>query len=322
MWNIVSYYTVKLELDFKDFFMIYDVIIVGGGPAGLSAAIYASRSKLSALLLEENICGGHVVTTNFLDNYPGFHEGINGFDFAVKLEAQARRFGVKIIYDKVLKIDNECIKKVITINSIYEGRSIIIAVGTHVREMKIPGEAKFKGNGVSFCATCDAPFYKNKNVLVVGGSDSATQESIYLSKFARSVTIVYRGSKLRSTKILYDKVLLHKNIFIMYNTILKKICGSDYVEKVIIMDVNTKKMIDLKIDGVFVFIGLIPNTSFISNIKLDDVGYVLTDENMCTSIAGVLACGDIRKKRLRQVVTAVSDGAQAAVSAQYYIENL
>ncbi|MDR3274631.1 MAG: thioredoxin-disulfide reductase [Endomicrobium sp.] len=302
--------------------MVYDVVVIGGGPAGLSAAIYASRAKLSILLIEKNSCGGHIIITDSLDNYPGFDGGINGFELAVKLETQAKKFGTKIVYDEVSGIETGNIKKVITVNSVYETKTIITAAGTHVREMNIPGESKFKGRGVSFCATCDAPFYKDKDVLVVGGGDSAVQESIYLSKFAKSVTIIHRNAKLRSTKILQDRMLTYPNISVIYNTVIKEICGEDFPEKVTITNVNTKESRDLKTNGIFVFIGLVPNTSFFSSLTLDNTGYIITDENMNTSIPGIFACGDIRKKQLRQVVTAASDGAQAAISAQHYIENL
>ncbi|MDR2676876.1 MAG: thioredoxin-disulfide reductase [Endomicrobium sp.] len=301
--------------------IIYDIIIVGAGSAGLSAAIYASRAKLKTLLLEKNRCGGHLLIIDLLENYPGFYKGISGFDFAIKLEMQAKEFGTEIIYDDVLCIENKLnVKKVITANSIYESRTVVIATGTSLKKTNVLGESKFIGRGVSFCAVCDAPFYKNKDVLVIGGGDSAVQESIHISKFANSVTIICKNDKLKAIKVLQDRMLIHKNISVIYNAIPKEFYGKELLEKVTIMDVNTQQKKDLKINGVFIFIGLIPNTHFISNLITNEFGYILTDENMNTSVSGFFACGDVRKKQLKQVVTAVSDGVQAAVSAQNYIE--
>jgi thioredoxin reductase (NADPH) len=302
--------------------MIYDVIIIGGGPAGLSAAIYASRVGLKTLIIEKTGCGGQMTTTDFLENYPGFNGGINGFDLAAKFEKQARGFGAEIIYDEATAIGQGPLKKVITANYACETKTVIVAAGTRVKKMNIPGESGFIGRGVSFCAVCDAPFYRDKNVLVVGGGDSAVEEAVYISKFAKSVTVVHRRNKLRAAKILQERMKSRPNISVIYDSVPKEIFGRDSVEKVTITNVKTKENKDLIVDGVFVFIGLIPNTLFLFGIALDKTGYVITDEDMNTSFVGIFACGDIRKKQLRQVVTAVSDGAQAAVSAQRYIENL
>ncbi|MCA6085021.1 thioredoxin-disulfide reductase [Candidatus Endomicrobiellum agilis] len=302
--------------------MIYDVIIIGGGPAGLSAAIYASRARLKTLLIEKNGCGGQMTTICSLENYPGFNGGIDGFELARKFENQSKDFGAEIIYDEAARIEYGLAKKVITANCTYETKTVIIAAGTHAKKMNIRGEEKFLGRGVSFCATCDAPFYKDKNVLVVGGGDSAIEEAVYISKFAKNVTIAHRRDKLRATKILQERMRLHPNISVIYNTVPKEISGRDFPEKITMTNIKTNENKDLKVDGIFVFIGLIPNTAFLSGLALDEAGYVITDENMNTSVAGIFACGDIRKKQLRQVVTAVSDGAQSAISAQHYIENL
>jgi thioredoxin reductase (NADPH) len=302
--------------------MIYDVIIIGGGPAGLSAAIYASRARLKTLLIEKNGCGGQMIVTNLIENYPGFNSGIKGFDLAVKLKTHAKKFGAEIVYDEVIDIKTDLTKKVITVNSTYyKTKSIIIATGMSVKKMNIPGEADFIGKGVSFCAICDAPFYRDKDVLIIGGGDSAIQEAIHLSKFVKNVTIVHRRNKLKASKILQERMASHLNISVLYDSMPKKICGKDVVEKIIVTNIKTNEDKELKVNGIFVFIGLIPNTLFISNTVLDTAGYVLTDENMSTAIHGIFACGDIRKKQLRQVITATSDGAQAAVSAQQYIEN-
>jgi thioredoxin reductase (NADPH) len=302
--------------------VLYDVIIVGGGPAGLSAAIYSSRAMFKTLLIEKNGCGGQMIVTDLLENYPGFNGGINGFDLAVKFETQAIDFGVKIVYDEVVEIKNGLVKKVVTINSIYESKTVIIATGTRVKKMNIPGETKFMGRGVSFCAICDASFYREKEILVVGGGDSAVQESIYLAKFVKKVIILHRRNELRATKILQERMLSCPNIFIMYNTVPKEIIGKDYIEKVTVTDLETNQDKHLKVDGIFVFIGFTPMVPFISGIAFDEHGYIITDENMRTSIDGIFACGDIRQKHLRQVVTATSDGVHAAFSAEHYIDNL
>jgi thioredoxin reductase (NADPH) len=301
--------------------MIYDVIIIGGGPAGLSAAIYASRAGLKTLIIEKTGCGGQMTTTDLLENYPGFNRGVKGFDLAVKLEKQARDFGAEIIYDEVAAIEQEPSKKVITASYSYETKTVIIAAGTRAKKMNIPGESEFTGRGVSFCAVCDAPFYRDKNVLIVGGGDSAVEEAVYISKFSKNVTVVHRRNELKAAKILQERMKSRPNISVIYDSVPKEIFGGDSVEKVTIKNVKTNENKDLIVDGVFVFTGLIPNTLFLSGIVLDKTGYVITDEDMNTSFAGIFACGDIRKKQLRQVVTAVSDGAQAAVSAQRCIEN-
>jgi thioredoxin reductase (NADPH) len=302
--------------------MVYDVIIIGAGPAGLAAAIYSSRARLNTLLIEKNGCGGQMTVTDLLENYPGFNGGINGFDLALKLEEQAKEFGAEIIYDEVVSLQDGNIKKVVTVNNSYQTKTIIVASGTHVKKMNIPGESAFIGKGVSFCATCDAPFYKDKDVVVIGGGDSAIQEAIYLSKFAKNVTIVHRKDSLKATKILQERLLSYSNISIMYNSVPNEIIGTNSIEKIRITNIKTSQEQELNANGVFVFIGLLPNTAFITNISLDDEGYVITDENMRTSIVGIFACGDVRKKQLRQVVTATSDGAQAAVSAGQYLETL
>jgi thioredoxin reductase (NADPH) len=303
--------------------VIYDVVVVGGGPSGLSSAIYSSRAKLKTLLVEKKYCGGHLAIIDWLENYPGFNKGISGFDFAAKLEKQVKSFCGEIVCDEV--IDMECgpLKRVITGNAnYYKARAVVIASGTHLKEMNIPGELKFRGQGVSYCATCDGPFCKGKDILVVGGGNSAVQESIYLSRFAKKVVVVNRKSELRATGFLQKRLASCANVSVIYDSILKEISGGKSVEGVIITNLKSNQSYYLKVGGVFIFIGVLPNNSFFSNIILDKDGYIVTDEDMNTSVHGVFACGDIRKKQLRQVITAVSDGAQAAASVQHYLENI
>ena len=301
--------------------MSYDVIIIGGGPAGLSAAVYASRARLKTLLIEKAGCGGQMAVTDLLENYPGFNGGINGFELATKLEAQARDFGTEIIYDEALSIEGEAVKSVKTNNKTYETKTVIIAAGTKAKELGAGGEKQFVGRGVSYCAVCDAPFYKNKEVVVVGGGNSALQEAIYLSKFAKNVTLIHRRNEFRAVKILQERLFSVPNISILYDSTVVKISGNEKVEKLTVENCKTGNKSELKADGLFVFIGLIPNTANFPQLSINKYGYIITDENMKTSVSGIFACGDVRDKMLRQVVTAAADGAQAAISAQHYIEN-
>jgi thioredoxin reductase (NADPH) len=302
--------------------MIYDVVVVGGGPSGLSSAIYSSRAKLKTLLIEKKYCGGHLAIIDWLENYPGFNEGISGFDFAVKLEKQVKSFCGEIVCDKVIDMEWGPVKRVITENANYKARAVVIASGTHLKEMNIPGELKFRGEGVSYCAICDGPFCEGKDILVVGGGDSAVQESIYLSKFAKKVIVVSRKSELKAAGILQKRLASCANVSVIYDSVLKEISGGKSVESVMITNLKTTQNYYLKVSGVFIFIGVLPNNSFFSNIILDKDGYIVTNEDMNTSVLGVFACGDIRRKQLRQVITAVSDGAQAAASVQHYLENI
>jgi thioredoxin reductase (NADPH) len=301
--------------------MELDVIIIGGGPAGLSAAIYSSRAMLKTLLIEKAGCGGHLVVTDNIENYPGFDKGVNGFDLASMMDAQAKSFGAAIVIDEIKKIENGKIKKVFTQHNVYSAKTLIIAAGTQIRELNISGESQFLSKGVSYCAVCDGLFFKNKTVAVIGGGDSAAEESLYLSKIVKEVKIIYRGNKLRAVKILQEKISKTPNISVTFDSVPIEIKGGQTVESLIIENVKTKQKTELSVSAVFVFIGLIANTGLFNFVELDKDGYIITDENMKTSSEGVFACGDIRKKTLRQIVTAVSDGAQAAMSAQKFIED-
>jgi thioredoxin reductase (NADPH) len=300
--------------------MVYDVIIIGGGPAGLTAAIYASRSRLKTLLIEKQGCGGLMAITDMLENYPGFDSGINGFELAAKMEKQARSFGTEIIYTTANSIEYGKIKKIITDESEYETKTIIISAGVSFKKLGIKGEEQFIGSGVSFCAVCDAPFYRNKEVLVVGGGNSALQEAMYLSKFAKSVKIIHRRSEFKSSKILQEKLESFHNISVIYDSKIEEIVGTDKLEKAVITKLKTQSVSEIFVEGIFVFIGFTPNTSNFSFLALDDKGYIITDKNMETSVPGIFACGDICKKQLRQVVTATADGAVAAASALKHID--
>ena len=300
--------------------MVYDVIIIGGGPAGLSAAIYSSRSGLKTLLIEREMIGGHLIITDFIENYPGFDKGVNGFDLSLKLQTQAETFGAEIISAEIKNVSDGLIKKIITEESEYQAKALIIAAGTSIRKLDIDGEFELTGKGVSYCAVCDAPLFKGKDTAVIGGGDSALQEAIYLSKFAKSVKIIHRRDTFRASKNLQYKALNTSNISVIYDSVPLEIKGLERVEKLIISNVKTQKKEELELSAVFVFIGLIPNTALFSFLKLDESGYILTDENMQTSSKGIFACGDIRQKNLRQIITAASDGAIAAIEAEKFLQ--
>lgn len=303
--------------------MIYDVIIVGGGPSGITSAIYSSRARLKTLLIEKVGCGGQIAITDHLENYPGFEQGINGFELAVKMQTQATNFGTEFVYGEVvsLQLNNKIKKVVLSDNKEYLTKTIIIAVGANFKKLGIKGEQEFIGKGVSYCATCDGPFFRNKEIVVVGGGDSALQEALYLTKFAAKVNLIHRRNEFRAAKILQEKVFAQQKINIIFDSVVEEISGKDLLEQVTLKNVKTNTISQLSVNGVFVFVGWTPNTSFLNNqIKLNEQGYIVTDDKMNTSIEGVFACGDVREKILRQVVTATGDGAIAAISAQHYLE--
>lgn len=304
--------------------MVYDVIIIGGGPAGLGAAIYSSRARMSTLIIEKAGCGGLIAITDNLENYPGFEKGINGFELTSKMEQQARTSGAEITYGEVVAIEtDETLKKVILTDKTYITKTIIIASGSSFKKLGVQGEEEFIGRGISFCATCDGPFFKNKEVAVIGGGNSALQEALFLTKFASKVTLIHRRNEFRAAKILQERVAAEPKIKIILDTVVEEITGTQTIEKIKVRNVNSSAAEEIPVDGVFIFIGWTPNTKFLMNnkIALDEKGYILTDEQMKTAIDGIYACGDVRKKSLRQVVTAVSDGATASVSAHQYIES-
>lgn len=302
---------------------MYDVIIIGGGPAGMSAAIYAARARLKTLIIEKAGCGGQIAITDHLENYPGFETGINGFELAVKMQTQATTFGSEITYGEVVSIDvNNKLKKVILQDKEYETKTIIIASGANFKKLNVPGEQEFIGKGVSYCATCDGPFFRNKEIAVIGGGDSALQEALYLTKFATKINLIHRRNEFRAAKILQEKVLANEKINVVLDSVVEEICGTQMLESLTVKNIKTGNITNLSVSGVFLFVGWQPNTKFLENsgIKLENA-YIITNENMETNIEGIFACGDVRKKQLRQVVTAVSDGAISAISAQHYIEN-
>jgi thioredoxin reductase (NADPH) len=305
--------------------LAYDVIIVGGGPSGLTAGLYASRSRLKTLLLEKMGCGGQSVITDFIENYPGFPDGINGYELAAKFEEQAKKFGLETKMEEVTSIARAGSEGFIvtTAEAQYHTGAVIAAVGARFKQLGVPGEELLRGKGVSYCATCDGPFFRDKEVVVAGGGDSAVQEALYLTRFAKKVTIIHRRGTLRATKILQDRAYANPKIAIVWNSKVAAIEGKEKVEQIRLLNTKDGSESTLKTDGVFIFIGWEPNTGFLGEqVRHDDRGYVITDDAMRTSMKGVFACGDARKKILRQVVTAVGEGAVAAVAAQEYLDDL
>ncbi len=308
--------------------MMYDVVIIGGGPAGLTAAMYASRARLKTLLVESVTVAGQAVTTGEIENYPGFPKALNGFELIDKFKKQAGKFGTEFKSEDVKSI-RECAshdKKAYEIELAEESvitLSVIIATGAHPRELGVFGENRLRGKGVSYCAVCDAAFFKGKDVAVLGGGDSAVEEALFLTKFAKSVTMIHRRSRLRATKILQERALANKKIKFIWNSTINEISGKDKVEALKIKDVKTGAEKDFPCSGVFIFVGYVPNTDFLKSVlKTGENGYVITDDDMKTSKEGIFACGDARKKLLRQIVTACGDGATAAFSARIYVEEL
>ncbi len=302
---------------------IYDVIIIGGGPAGLSAGIYTSRERISTLLLEKGMCGGLLANADLIENYPGFPNGIKGMDLVNKFKEQAKRFGTEIVELKEVKgvqpIDGKI--RVLTNKEEYTSCALIAASGTIPRKLGIPGEKQYTGKGVSYCATCDGPLFKNKDIVVVGGGDAAAEEALFLTKFARKVILIHRRYELRAAKILQENLRRNKKIELLLNHKLISITGDKTVNSVNAFDNQAKKQTKLEVSGAFIYIGFLPNSKFLEGIvELDDSGYIKVDEKMQTSIPGIFAAGDIRSKNVRQVTTACAEGAIAAMSVRSYLK--
>lgn len=305
---------------------MYDVVIIGGGPAGLSAGIYSARGGLKTLIIEKSFTGGQAATTYEIDNYPGFEEGIGGPDLMMKMDAHARKFDVEFMYEGISSIEvNDKIKKIITEKeNVIESKTIILATGAYPRELGIEKEKKLRGAGVSYCATCDGAFYKGKTVAVVGGGNTAVEDAIYLCRFCKKVYLIHRRNELRANTLLQTAAFKQEKIEFVWDSVVEDILGDKKVEGVKVKNVKTGDFNDININGLFVAIGIVPNSKLaVGKVNTDDKGYIITDENMNTSIEGVFAAGDVRNKLLRQVVTAAADGATAAFAAEKYItENI
>lgn len=302
--------------------MKYDCIIIGAGPAGMTAALYAARANLKTLLLERGIPGGQMNNTAEVENYPGF-DSILGPDLALKMYDGINQFGVEHGYGNVVEVkDHKDYKEVITDDASYEAKVVIIATGCEHRNLEVPGEAEYSGRGVSYCAVCDGAFFRNKKLIVVGGGDSAVEEAIYLTQFADEVKIVHRRDALRAQKIIQDRAFANEKISFIWDSVVEEIKGDDQkVTGVQIKNVKTGETYEEAADGVFIYVGLIPLTQAFTSLGItDDAGWIVTDERMQTKIPGLLACGDARQKHLRQITTAVGDGGIAGQQAYQYIE--
>jgi thioredoxin reductase (NADPH) len=304
----------------------YDVIIIGGGPAGLTAAIYNSRADLKVLLIEKIALGGQIFLTAEIENYPGY-ESITGPELIQKMEKQADKFGVNKVFDEVTSITNNP-DNTKTVNlasgASYCTYAVIIATGANYRQLHIPGESKFRGRGVSNCATCDGAFYRNLEVAVIGGGDTAVEEGMYLTRFASKVHIIHRRDRLRATMIIQDRAFKNDRMKFIFNSVAEEVLGGPKgVEGVKIKNTVTGEISELKVSGVFVFIGLDPATEFLKGlVEFDEAGYVKSDCDMKTSAPGIFACGDCIEKKLRQAITAAGDGAVAAFSAEHFVEHI
>jgi thioredoxin reductase (NADPH) len=299
----------------------YDVVIIGAGPGGLTAGMYASRGNLNTISIEKMMPGGQIANTHLVEDYPGF-ESISGPDLAQKMESHARKFGLKIENDMVNKIRPDGRFWVVEGDSDnYRGKAVIIATGGQPRKLGVPGEVEFSGRGVSYCAICDGAFFKGEVIAVFGGGDSAVEEGIYLTKFGSKVYIIHRRDQLRAQKIIQDRAKANPKIEFIWDSVPEQITGSDKVNGIKIRSVKTRESKELAVGAVFPFIGFVPNSDFFDmEVKRDAGGYFITNENMETSLKGIFAIGDVRKQLCKQVTNAVGDGTTAAVAADKYIE--
>lgn len=308
---------------------MYDVIIIGGGPAGLTAGIYAARSNLKTLLIRSAFKMSLITTTDHIENYPGFPDGIGGFEIIERFTAQALKFGLEVVDDDITAVVKTASTgydswEVRTSGSAFQALSLILSTGTEYAHLNVPGEEEFMGRGVSFCATCDGPFFRDARLAVVGGGDTAVQEALYLTSFASHVTIIHRRDRLRATAVLQDRAFANEKISFEWNSIVREILGDNAVSGIRIQNVRDPG--DVKtfpVDGVFIFTGNIPNTALFKGIiEMDEQGYIKVDARMNTSAKGIYAAGDCTEKLLRQVVTACGDGATAAFAAYEYVSAL
>lgn len=303
---------------------IYDMVIIGGGPAGYTAALYAARAGFDTVVLERMSAGGQMALTGDIDNYPGFEEGVDGFTLGMKMQQGAERFGAKTEYAEVEGVDfSGQIKKIKTNAGDFSAKTVVIASGANPRELGISKEKELVGRGVHYCAHCDGRFYKDKTVIVVGGGNSAAADALYLSRLAKKVYLVHRRDTLRATKIYHEPLMKAENVEFLWNSTVSDFVAENRVTGVILKNVNTGNETEIDCDGVFVSIGRKPATEFLGGaVELDQSGYIVADESTKTSVPGVFAAGDVRTKSLRQVVTAVADGAAAVHHAEEYLAEI
>ena len=300
---------------------MHDLIIIGAGPAGLAAALYAGRFKLDTRIFEKFSCGGQILLSPSIENYPGFPEGVSTFDLIDKFKKQVEDLGLKIESENVLEIipDGQTYK-VKTESGIFQAKTIIIATGAFSKKLQVKGEDRLVGKGVSYCGTCDGPLFKNKDILVVGGGDRALEDAMFLTSYANIVYLVHRRSEFRASRILVDKVKANPKIKFVLDSVVEEIAGEQKVERVRVKNIKTGEDLDISCQGVFIFVGIVPNTDLIKNIiKTNEFGFIIINSKMHTSLEGIFACGDCVEKGLYQVVSACGDGATAADSAHKYL---
>ncbi|MFC1873218.1 thioredoxin-disulfide reductase [Chloroflexota bacterium] len=299
----------------------YELIVVGGGPAGLAAGIYASRARLKSLLIEQGLFGGQIVDAEVVENFPGFPEGISGFDLSKLMHQQATQYGLETLQARVTNIElQKKQKRVRTTQDTFLTKAVIIAGGSERLKLGVPGEKEFTGKGVSYCATCDATFFTDLPIAVVGGSDTAITEALHLAKFASRVTVIHRRHQLRASRILQERAFAETRIEFLWDSVVDIIEGENMVKRLKLHNVKTEETFTLKVTGVFISIGVKPNNGYFKDIlPLDSSGHIITNDRMETRIAGILAAGDIRHDSARQAITAAGDGATAAIYAEEYL---
>jgi thioredoxin reductase (NADPH) len=303
---------------------MHDIIIIGGGPAGLTAGLYTARARLNVVLLERLAPGGQVLNTDWVENYPGFPDGISGFELVERMKTQAENFDLPIKLEEVMGLELSPEKKIVVTNKgRLEAKAVIIATGATPKKLGIEGEDLLTGKGVSYCATCDGPFYKDQEVVVIGGGDTALEEAIFLTRFASTIHLAHRRDELRAVKLLQDRAMAQEKIKFIWDTIPLKILGENGVEGIELKNVKTGEISRKEVQGVFIFIGTKPNADLINGmVEQDESGFVVSNEHAETSVPGVFAAGDIRSKPWRQISTAVGEGATAAFYAEKYLEDL
>ena len=302
----------------------YDIVIIGGGPAGMTAGIYAARARMKTLLIESISVMGQAMMTEMIENYPGVTE-VSGFALVETFKTQARSFGLEIRQDTVVTVKKSDAAEwlVESETARYETNAVIIATGARAKKLQVPGEEKFTAKGVSYCGTCDGAFFKEKHIAVIGGGDTAVEEALFLTKFGRQITTIHRRERLRAAKILQERAERHEKIKFIFDSIVEEIKGTGTVDEIVIKNVKTGEKQDLVCDGVFIFVGWEANTGFLKNVvELSDKNGIITDEEMKTSARGIFAAGDCRKKLLHQVITACGDGAVAAYTAGQYVDEV
>ncbi len=303
----------------------YDIAIIGAGGAGLTAAIYAARARRRTALFEGNVTGGQIATTDIVENYPGFPDGINGFDLAQLMFRQAETFGAEFLYERVTGLEHlpGGTFTVTTTERSITARAVIVTAGADYNKLGVPGEAEFTGRGVSYCGTCDAAFFAGQDVIVVGGGDSAIDEGLFITRYASSVTVVHRRETLRASAILQERAFANPKMHFRWNTVVEAIEGTEKVERVRLRNLQTGESTTEPIDGVFIFIGQTPNNHLLRGlVELDAGGHAIVDLDMSTSVPGLFVAGDLRTRAARQLISAAGDGATAAISAEHYLAEL